>query len=51
MGSLIIVKTVGPKGKSLLETRILTISGLIHLDKNPELLEHPARMLKELNSF
>lgn len=51
MGSLIIVKTVGPKGKSLLETRILTISGLIHLDKNPELMEHPARMLKELNSF
>ncbi|NQU64116.1 MAG: phosphoenolpyruvate carboxykinase (ATP), partial [SAR324 cluster bacterium] len=53
MGSLVIVKTTepGPKGKSILETRILTISGLIHLDKNPELLEQPSRMLKELNSF
>ncbi len=51
MGSLVIVKTTGPTGKSAMETRILTISGLIHLDKNPELMMKPARMLKELNSF
>ena len=51
MGSLVIVKTTGPKGKSMVETRILTISGMIHLDKNPELMKHPNRMLKELNSF
>jgi len=51
MGSLAIVKTNGPKGKSVMETRMLSISGLIHLDKNPELMKHPARMLKELNSF
>ncbi|MBU2648839.1 phosphoenolpyruvate carboxykinase (ATP) [bacterium] len=51
MGSLLIVKSIGPKGESSLKTRILTISGLIHLDKHPELMEKPARMLKELNSF
>jgi len=51
MGSLVIVKTTGTKGETVLETRILTISGLIHLDKNPELMKQPARMLKELNSF
>ena len=51
MGSLAIVKTNSHKGKSVMETRILSISALIHLDKNPELMEHPARMLKELNSF
>ncbi|MBT3226165.1 MAG: phosphoenolpyruvate carboxykinase (ATP) [Deltaproteobacteria bacterium] len=51
MGSLVIVKTTSPKGKSMLETRILTISGLIHLDKNPDLMKQPARLLTELNSF
>jgi len=51
MGSLLIVKTTDEKGKQAIETRILTISGLIHLDKNPELMKHPKRMLKELNSF
>lgn len=51
MGSLVIVKTTDEKGKSVMETRILTISGLIHLDKNPELMKRPVRMLKELNSF
>lgn len=51
MGSLVIVKVTGDDGKPVTETRILTISGLIHLDKNPELMMKPARMLKELNSF
>ncbi len=51
MGSLVFVKTTDPNGNSKTETRILTISGLIHLDKHPDLMKQPARMLKELNSF
>lgn len=51
MGSLVILKATNQKGESSIDTRILTVSGLIHLDKNPDLMKEPARMLKELNSF
>lgn len=32
-------------------TRRLTISGLIHIDKNPWLLQNPKRLIEEINCF
>jgi phosphoenolpyruvate carboxykinase (ATP) len=51
LGSLILVKTTDERDRVTIESRILSIAGMIHLDKNPALIKQPTRMLKELSSF
>jgi len=51
MGPLLILKTMNGENKVELHTRHLSISGLIHVDKNMDLLKHPERLIEELNSF
>ncbi len=50
-GSLLIAKTPDDEGHSKIETCRLSVSGLIHIDKNPELLEQPSRLMKEIKHF
>ena len=50
-GSLIIVKVPGGEQSGLIKARKLSISGLIHLDKNPRLMQDPAQLLEETNHF
>jgi phosphoenolpyruvate carboxykinase (ATP) len=49
-GSLLLIKTQSEE-KSVWIVKKLSISGLIHIDKNLHLLMEPARLLKELDTF
>jgi len=51
MGSLLILKTNNGNNTLELHTRKLSISGLIYVDKNPELIKTPEKLMQELNSF
>ncbi len=51
MGPLLILKTIKDAKHVELQTRRLSISGLIHVDKNMELLKNPQKLISELNSF
>jgi hypothetical protein len=50
IGSLLIVKP-GPDEQHEVIAMKLSISNMIHLDKNPELLTKPDQLLKELHCF
>lgn len=50
LGSVLFVKT-RINGLPVCEVKKLSISGLIHIDKHPELLSNPAQLYKELYSF
>ena len=50
-GSMIIVKTTEAERPDVIKARRLSISGLIHLDKNPGLMQEPAKLLQEINHF
>jgi len=51
LGSLLLVKMNNGQNQVELHIRKLSISGLIHVDKHPELLREPEKLLHELNSF
>ncbi|GAB4292256.1 MAG: hypothetical protein Kow0068_17510 [Marinilabiliales bacterium] len=51
IGHVLIVKTVDEENIPRLQTLKMTISSLIHFDKNPNLLKNPKRLLVELNTF
>jgi NTP pyrophosphatase (non-canonical NTP hydrolase) len=51
IGSLLIFKLPDTENKQLVKTKNLSISGLIHLDKNPLLIKDPTRLIEEINSF
>ncbi|MBU0487869.1 MAG: phosphoenolpyruvate carboxykinase (ATP) [Bacteroidetes bacterium] len=51
IGNLLIVKYYNGDNEACKITMKLSISALIHLDKNPMLLKDPGRLVKELNSF
>ncbi len=50
-GSLLIVKVRREIGEARIRTYSLPISALIHIDKNPALLEDPAELMQEINCF
>lgn len=50
-GNLLVTKITDEEGVANFDMRKLSISGLIHLDKNPELMKKPQKMLEELNTF
>ena len=52
MGSLLILKDkFNEEEGAKIISRKLSISGLIHLDKNPELLRSPKRLIEKINCF
>jgi len=46
IGSLLYVKYIDPNGKKIIQCKTLTRSEMIELDKNPELLNSPEKILK-----
>ncbi len=50
-GPLLIAKIPGEEAGSSLKVNKLSVSALIHLDKHPELIKHPDRLLDEINFF
>ena len=52
IGYMLILKMrMAPDDAPIVITRKLTISGLIHIDKNTRLLQNPKRLLEEINFF
>lgn len=51
LGPLIIVKTKGEEDKGVFVIKKLSVSGLIHIDKNPQLLSQPAELIDEVYYF
>ncbi len=51
IGSLIITKRKDKFGKTEYLAKKVSISGLIHLDKNPHLLKEPNKLLEEINFY
>lgn len=51
IGFLVAVKYLDQNNNNYIEVRYLSISGLIHLDKNIDLLRNPARLIREVKSF
>ncbi len=51
IGSLLIIKRKNKQGKTEYMAKKVSISGLIHLDKNPHLLETPNKLLEEINFY
>jgi phosphoenolpyruvate carboxykinase (ATP) len=51
LGSLVIIKFKDSDDKSRLLVKKLTISGLIHVDKNPHLIKDPAQLVEEIQYF
>ncbi len=51
IGSLLLVQLLGDEKKPKMKALKLSISNMIHLDKNPKLLRDPQQLLKELHSF
>ncbi len=50
-GSMLITKTTAAEGHSIVNVIKLSVAGLIHTDKNPELLQQPVRLLEEIKLF
>ena len=52
-GSLLVVKLPGEDGVQQNNARAvkLSVSGLIHIDKNPGLLQQPEQLMQEINHF
>ena len=51
IGSLLIVKKVDENGQPEWKIKKVSISGLIHIDKNPLLLKEPDRLLEEITFY
>jgi hypothetical protein len=51
IGSLLLVKFTDEDDKSKFMVKKLPISGLIHLDKNPHLINHPMQLIEEIQYF
>ncbi len=51
IGALIIVKTQDDEGKTNIVVKKLSVSGLIHIDKNPQLLSRPSELIYEVYYF
>jgi len=51
IGSLLLVQKPGEHKRPEITALKLSISNMIHLDKNPKLLKDPVQLLKELHSF
>lgn len=51
LGSLVIIKFKDSDDKSRFLVKKLTISGLIHVDKNPQLIKDPAQLVDEIQYF
>lgn len=51
MGSLLVVKYTDEDHRIQLIVKKLSISGLIHIDKHPDLFSHPAKLLHEIQYF
>ncbi len=51
LGSLIIIKYKDWDDKSQFLVKKLSVSGLIHVDKNPQLLKDPAQLVDEIQYF
>ena len=51
IGSLLIVKKVDKNGQPEWKIKKVSISGLIHIDKNPLLLKEPDRLLEEITFY
>lgn len=51
LGSVLVLIDTNEEGEQHVVVRKLSIAGLIHVDKHPELLKEPERMLEELNCF
>ena len=52
-GSLLLVKHPGEYGvqQNQVSAVKLSVSGLIHIDKNPELMQQPEQLMQEINHF
>ncbi len=50
-GSMLVVKTTGDGNKPQVTAKKLSVSGMIHIDKNPVLLQNPAQLLQEVTFF
>jgi len=51
IGSLLLVQTLNENKKPNMTAKKLSISNMIHLDKNSKLLKDPVQLLKELHNF
>jgi hypothetical protein len=51
IGNLLVVKTTNEEQEENYHCRRLSVSGMIHLDKHPDLLKKPKRLLRELDTF
>ncbi len=51
LGSLLIIKYIDGEEKSRLLIKKLSISGLIHLDQNPQLIKKPWQLIEEIQYF
>lgn len=51
IGSLLLVQTLSSDKKPRMSALKLSISNMIHLDKNAKLLKDPVQLLKELHNF
>ncbi len=51
IGSLIIIKFVDTEGQPHFHVKKLSISGLIHIDKNPHLIKEPWQLVEEIQYF
>lgn len=51
VGSLIVIKFVDTDGQSHFHVKKLSISGLIHIDKNPHLIKEPWQLVDEIQYF
>ncbi len=51
IGSLVIIKYLDEDENHQFVVKKLSISGLIHLDKNPELIKIPAKLVEEIQYF
>jgi phosphoenolpyruvate carboxykinase (ATP) len=51
IGNLLLVKTTDEEQEENYHCRRLSVSGMIHLDKHPDLLKKPRRLLHELDTF
>ncbi len=51
IGSLLIIKKENENGQTEWLTKKASISGLIHVDKNPSLLKEPKRLIEEITFY
>lgn len=51
IGNLLIVQILSEQRKPQIKVIKLSISNMIHIDKNPKLLKDPVQLLKELHSY